>query len=93
ALLETYKTMLNSVNTNREACGKVHFLIGDRTEQPFSHVLRVNEVLIKGNRATNSELNMASNELLEVARYLRNRTDNIKKGSLATFRNKVSAKA
>nr|AFO59882.1 polyprotein [Tobacco vein banding mosaic virus] len=93
ALLEAYKTMLNSVNTNREACGKVHFLIGDRTEQPFSHVLRVNEVLIKGNRATTSELNMASNELLEVARYLRNRTDNIKKGSLATFRNKVSAKA
>nr|YP_001552413.1 HC-Pro [Tobacco vein banding mosaic virus] len=93
ALLETYKTMLNSVNTNREACGKVHFLIGDRTEQPFIHVLRVNEILIKGNRATNSELNMASNELLEIARYLRNRTDNIKKGSLATFRNKVSAKA
>nr|AQY17504.1 polyprotein [Chilli ringspot virus] len=93
AMLESYKTMLNSVNTNREACGKIHFLIGDRTEQPFIHVLRVNEVLIKGNRATSGELEGASNELLEVARYLKNRTDNIKQGSLATFRNKVSAKA
>nr|ALE99280.1 polyprotein [Habenaria mosaic virus] len=92
-LLMNHANMLDSVNSNREACGKVQYIIGERTDAPFSHVLRINETLIKGNQATASELSAASNHLLEIARYLKNRTENIQKGSLRSFRNKVSAKA
>nr|QFS20011.1 polyprotein [Pepper veinal mottle virus] len=91
--LKDYLISLNNFNPNREASGKVHFLIGDRKEQPFSHILAVNETLIKGGRATSDEFAHASDELLQLARFHKNRVESLKKGSLHLFRNKAASKA
>nr|BCS79971.1 polyprotein [Ranunculus mild mosaic virus] len=93
SFLKKHNKFLNSFNTNTEAFGKIKFIIGERTDAPFSHILRMNEILIKGGEATTSELSEGTNLLLELARYHKNRTENIRQGSLQSFRNKVSAKA
>ncbi|ARF07717.1 polyprotein [Endive necrotic mosaic virus] len=68
-------------------------LISHRKEAPFSHVNRINETLTRGSGISANDIVYIQRELLEIARYLNNRTENIKQGSLASFRNKVSAKA
>nr|AZL49326.1 polyprotein [Henbane mosaic virus] len=92
-LLGMHARLLSSTNENREAVGKVQFLIGERTDEPFISVNKINEVLLKGSRATTADFSRASDHLLELARYLKNRTENIQKGSLRSFRNKASGKA
>ncbi|AZB50213.1 polyprotein [Dioscorea mosaic virus] len=86
------KERLCYTHPNRDACGKIQSLIGDRSEMPFSHVLKINECLIKGSCMTAEDTRVACEHLLEIARWMKNRTDTIKKGSLAAFRNKISSK-
>nr|QYA72446.1 polyprotein [Tamarillo fruit ring virus] len=92
-LLKNSIESADNQNPNREASGKIQFLIGERTEQPFSHIMAVNEVLMKGGRATSAELAHATDELLQLARFHKNRVESLKKGSLHLFRNKVASKA
>ncbi|ATY46581.1 polyprotein [African eggplant mosaic virus] len=92
-LLKNSIESIDNENPNREASGKIQFLIGERTEQPFSHIMAVNEVLMKGGRATSAELAHATDELLQLARFHKNRVESLKKGSLHLFRNKVTSKA
>nr|ADP30807.1 polyprotein [Chilli veinal mottle virus] len=92
-LLKGHLSSLKKPHTNHEATGKVQFLIGDRKEQAFSYTLEINEVLIKGGRATSEEFARASDCLLELARFHKNRVESLKKGSLHLFRNKVTSKS
>ncbi|UTE10634.1 polyprotein [Potyvirus thevetiae] len=80
-------------NPNREAIKEVVRLIGDRQDMPFKHVNIISERLTLGNMATEEQFSEMAASILEIARYLQNRTENIKQGSLASFRNKISAKA
>ncbi|AJO62057.1 polyprotein [Tamarillo leaf malformation virus] len=80
-------------NPNIDTCAEIKLLIGERTKAPFSHVLQLNELLMKGLSMTNEDHSKAAGQLLEVARFLKNRTENMILGSLGNFRNKVSAKA
>ncbi|QVN46486.1 polyprotein [Polygonatnum kingianum mottle virus] len=91
--LSLYTKTASATNTNFEAFNEIQRIIGDRKEAPFAHVVKINELLIKGNLATTEEFSVMSTLLLELARYLKNRTENIKVGSLASFRNKASGKA
>ncbi|QCG75828.1 polyprotein [Sweet potato virus E] len=84
---------LVQTNKNVRAFNEIQTLIGDRVDAPFTTVCEVNKVLVKGGRAKVDEFTKASENLLEIARYLKNRTESIKKGSLKSFRNKISQKA
>ncbi|QTG10435.1 polyprotein [Marigold mosaic virus] len=91
--LEEYGELLNTVNTNLDGFSNIKRLAGDKTEAPFNHINRLNEILIKGASASSKEFIEATSVLLELTRFQMNRTDNIKKGNLAYFRNKISGKA
>nr|URG39486.1 polyprotein [Chilli veinal mottle virus] len=92
-LLKSYLVSYKNSNPNREATNAVQYLIGDRKEQPFSYILGINQVLIKGGRASSEELSKASEDLLQLARFQKNRVESLKKGSLHLFRNKVTSKS
>nr|QVU24911.1 polyprotein [Sweet potato virus G] len=92
-LLETLPKALIDESPNTKAFSEIQQTIGDRSDSPFLHVNEINKVLVKGGRASSGEYTQALENLLEIARYLRNRTENIKKGSLVSFRNKISQKA
>ncbi|QVN46485.1 polyprotein [Polygonatum kingianum virus 5] len=87
------KTQLNESVINYSTFSEIAQILRDRTEAPASHLITLNEVLAKGRTATDEELNTAGKALLEVARYHKNRTENIQKGVLTHFRNKISAKS
>nr|APZ75429.1 polyprotein [Jasmine virus T] len=67
--------------------------VGDRKEAPFTHVARLSNLLMLGSAASTEERQERVNCLLEIARYLNNRTENMQLGALSHFRNKISAKA
>nr|YP_006438189.1 HC-Pro protein [Sweet potato virus 2] len=92
-MIETMTKNLVHENKNLKAFNEIQQLIGDRTDAPFSTVNEINKILVKGGKIKAEEFLQASEHLLEVARYLKNRTENIKKGSLVSFRNKISQKA
>nr|QFZ79336.1 polyprotein [Sweet potato virus G] len=92
-LLEMFPKALIDESPNTKAFNEIQQIIGDRTDSPFLHVNEINRVLVKGGRASRDEYTQALENLLEIARYLKNRTENIKKGSLVSFRNKISQKA
>nr|UQS87546.1 polyprotein [Yam mosaic virus] len=93
SMLKCYRNAIGLVNSNLQAFGEVQRIIGSYTEAPFTHLLELNNILIKGEELKRTDLERASTLVLELARYQRNRTENIKKGSLVSFRNKVSAKS
>ncbi|WZB50070.1 polyprotein [Periwinkle mild yellow mosaic virus] len=80
-------------NSNREASREIVKLIGDRKDMPFYYVNAINTTLSLGNMATKEQFAEMSANLLEIARYFKNRTENIRSGSLTSFRNKISAKS
>nr|WBW87812.1 MAG: polyprotein [Barleria repens mottle virus] len=91
--LKHYRNSIRMANHNAQAFGETQRIIGNRTEAPFTHLIELNNILIKGCEMVGADLTRASELVLELARYQRNRTENIKKGSLVSFRNKISAKA
>ncbi|CAJ57715.1 polyprotein [Narcissus degeneration virus] len=55
-------------------------------------IKELNEIIIKRHKITSVEFDKASEIILELARWFKNRQDTIRTGSLQTFRNKISAK-
>ncbi|WPR15555.1 polyprotein [Lily virus A] len=92
-LLQIIKSALSLTNTNRSAFTEVHKLIGEQKESPFTHIQRLNDIVYKASEATSEELAEASDHIRELARFQKNRTDNIKRLDIATFRNKASSKS
>ncbi|QHB15168.1 polyprotein [Potyvirus sp.] len=85
---------LNSFyNTNRDDSREIIRIIGDRKDKPFHHVNSINTLLSLGNMATKEQFAEMTTHLLEIARYLNNRTENIRTGSISSFRNKISSKS
>nr|BAA36278.1 polyprotein [Japanese yam mosaic virus] len=92
-ILERQSKALQSVNSNYKDFTEIHSLSEGKTLSAFSHASRINDVLIKGGSATAEELSEATRNLLEIVRYLKNRMESSEKGTLKTFRNKISQKA
>nr|AXQ71378.1 polyprotein [Plum pox virus] len=93
AFLKRYRELMRVENQNYEAFKDITHMIGERKEAPFSHINKINELIIKGGMMTVQDYSEASDRLRELARYQKNRTENIQSGSIKAFRNKISAKA
>nr|AFJ92907.2 polyprotein [Narcissus yellow stripe virus] len=92
-ILERYSNSLSDVSSNYEAFAEIQGITGGRHLTAFTHLNKLNAILVKGPMATRNEFLDGMTHLLEVARYMKNRTENIEKGSLKSFRNKISQKA
>nr|AIT13016.1 polyprotein [Japanese yam mosaic virus] len=92
-ILERQNQALQSVNSNYKNFTEIHSISEGRSLSAFSHASRINDVLMKGGRANADELSDATRSLLEIVRYLKNKTESPDKGTLKTFRNKISQKA
>nr|CAJ15516.1 polyprotein [Lily mottle virus] len=92
-ILNVIADLLSLKNNNMEAFTEVHKLIGERTQSPFTHLNRLNSILIKGSDLSSNELYECSDCIRELARFQKNRTDNIKKLDVSVFRNKASSKS
>nr|WDS52206.2 MAG: polyprotein [Konjac mosaic virus] len=90
--LHNYRTLLNSVNHSVEEFLEINKLIGEAKAAPLSHLKTIGETLLKGGRSSQEDLSVATRALLEVARWFRNRKEGIESGSVAAFRNRISAK-
>nr|UOF93154.1 polyprotein [Tradescantia mild mosaic virus] len=61
-------------------------------EAPMRKLCDLASYIGKGNGVDQSEINAAMGNLIEVIRWFRKRTDNIRAGSVATFKNKITSK-
>nr|BBD14312.1 polyprotein [Plum pox virus] len=93
AFLKRYRELMRVENQNYEAFKDITHMIGERKEAPFSHLNKINELIIKGGMMGAQDYIEASDHLRELARYQKNRTENIRSGSIKAFRNKISSKA
>nr|NP_734164.1 HC-Pro protein [Clover yellow vein virus] len=91
-ILQLFRERLSMENSNAEACVETNKAITSLTETPFNHIRKINEVLLRYGSLTNDEVGVASASLLEITRYIRNRTDSIQRNDLSKFRNKISSK-
>nr|QED42798.1 unknown [Asclepias potyvirus A] len=80
-------------NPNVQDSKEIVRIIGDRNDGPFHSVNCINKILSNGNTSSADQFSEMSKHLLDIARYLKNRTENIRNGSLSSFRNKFSAKS
>nr|BCY26863.1 polyprotein [Turnip mosaic virus] len=92
-ILDRYEQSLSSANENYQDFAEIQSISDGTDKAAFPHINKLNAILIKGATATGEEFSQATKYLLEIARYLKNRTENIEKGSLKSFRNKISQKA
>nr|AYC81457.1 polyprotein [Binary vector pLX-TuMV] len=92
-ILDRYEQSLSSANENYQDFAEIQSISDGVEKAAFPHVNKLNAILIKGATVTGEEFSQATKHLLEIARYLKNRTENIEKGSLKSFRNKISQKA
>nr|WKE35871.1 polyprotein [Konjac mosaic virus] len=90
--LHNYKTLTSSVNHSVEEFLEIGKLIGEAKAAPLSHLKTIGETLLKGGRASQEDLGVATEALLEVARWFKNRKEGIEAGSISAFRNRISAK-
>nr|NP_734244.1 HC-Pro protein [Potato virus Y] len=81
------------VDLNLELFNEIFKSIGEKQQAPFKNLNVLNNFFLKGKENTAHEWQVAQLSLLELARFQKNRTDNIKKGDISFFRNKLSAKA
>nr|AGV40206.2 polyprotein [Bean yellow mosaic virus] len=91
-ILLMFKERLQMENPATDQCMEVAKATAALPEAPFSHIKEINNVLLKYGSLNNEEVGRASGHLLEVARYIRNRTDSIQRNDLSKFRNKISSK-
>nr|BBA07401.1 polyprotein [Turnip mosaic virus] len=92
-ILDRYEHSLRSENANYQDFAEIQSLTDGVDKAAFPHANKLNAILIKGATATGEEYEQATKHLLEITRYMKNRTENIEKGSLKSFRNKISQKA
>ncbi|AOC37868.1 polyprotein [Barbacena virus Y] len=93
AVLKLLQQFLEQVDVEPQIFAKIFQTIGDRTNNPFKQLNELNNFFAKGCLNSTSDWTKAYNSLLELVLFQKNRTDNIKKGDIASFRNKLSAKA
>nr|WRW59424.1 polyprotein [Bean yellow mosaic virus] len=91
-ILLMFKEKLQMENPATDQCMEVAKATAALPEAPFSHIREINNVLLKYGSLNNEEVGGASKHLLEVVRYIRNRTDSIQRNDLSKFRNKISSK-
>nr|BDB30826.1 polyprotein [Scallion mosaic virus] len=91
-MLDRYEQSLQ-INPNYEGFAEIQGISEGRNNSVFPHVNKLNAIIVKGSQASSHEFSEATKNLLEIARFLRNRTENIEKGSLKHFRNKISQKS
>nr|YP_009667138.1 HC-Pro protein [Mediterranean ruda virus] len=91
-ILEDFKASLDSRNPKIETCEEISKATALLHDAPFTHVRAINEILLRYGSVSNEEIGNASDKLLEIVRYLRNRTDSFKRNDLSKFRNKISSK-
>nr|ACE80685.1 polyprotein precursor [Pepper mottle virus] len=92
-VLSVVRQLTEASNHGMEVFDEIFKMIGSKTQSPFTHLNKLNEFMLKGNENTSEEWSTARQHLKELVRFQKNRTDNIKKGDLASFRNKLSARA
>nr|NP_741970.1 HC-Pro protein [Wild potato mosaic virus] len=86
-------TNLLPMSVGADNFNEIFRMIGDKVQSPFTHLNALNEFFLRGRQNGPEQWQDAFNALRELARFQKNRTDNIKKGDIATFRNKLSSKA
>nr|AFA26424.2 polyprotein [Bean yellow mosaic virus] len=91
-ILLMFKERLQMENPATDQCMEIAKATAALPEAPFSHIKEINNVLLKYGSLSNEEVGGASKHLLEVVRYIRNRTDSIQRNDLSKFRNKISSK-
>nr|WNS50453.1 polyprotein [Potato virus Y] len=91
--LMTLEHLTEPVDLNLELFNEIFKSIGEKQQAPFKNLNVLNNFFLKGKENTAHEWQVAQLNLLELARFQKNRTDNIKKGDISFFRNKLSAKA
>nr|QEM20990.1 polyprotein [Catharanthus mosaic virus] len=91
-VFESILEMAPQQNTALFEQQEVMKIVGHRVEAPWSHLMTLNNVLIKGGNAKTNEFNKAQLALLEVTRWFNKRTEMIQAGSLQSFRNKMTGK-
>nr|YP_009259513.1 HC-Pro protein [Wild onion symptomless virus] len=92
-ILERFGNSLVDVSANYNTFAEIQSITGGRSTALFPHINKLNAILVKGPMASKREHIESMAYLLEIARYMKNRTENIEKGSLKSFRNKISQKA
>nr|ADF31932.1 polyprotein [Sunflower chlorotic mottle virus] len=92
-LLKVIRCFSEPTAVNPDYFDEMYKSIGDKQYGPFKHLNTLNNFFLKGKMNNSQEWVEAQRSLLELARFQKNRTDNIKKGDIASFRNKLSAKA
>nr|AUQ44341.1 polyprotein [Celery mosaic virus] len=90
--LKDLRRFLGMVNENISAFSDTQQLIGSYESEPFTQLKKLNEIIIKGSMMTSTDLSHATDLVNKLARFQKNRTDNIKSGNLSHFRNKISGK-
>nr|QZQ78993.1 polyprotein [Carrot virus Y] len=90
--LKDLRRFLCLVNNNTTVFSDTQQLISSYDSEPFVQLKKLNDIVIKGNMMTADELSAATDLINKMARFQKNRTDNIKSGSLTHFRNKISGK-
>ncbi|AXK90538.1 polyprotein [Mashua virus Y] len=95
-VIKYFKLMESLMQPLHDGSGKFDEIfrnIGHRNLSPFKYINVLNEFFMRGKENDALQWSEAYSALLELARYQRNRTENIAKGDLKSFRNKISGKA
>nr|SCO64877.1 Polyprotein [Carrot thin leaf virus] len=91
--LSTCKFPIRGLPSNDNEFQEIKRLLDEKKAAPFSHLNLINEKLLEMSLYSPQEAQAASKALLEVTRWHVKRKEGIESGSLAAFRNKVSAKS
>ncbi|AHB50526.1 polyprotein [Bidens mosaic virus] len=92
-LLGLLNSFAKPTGAKLEIFNDIYKTIGERQHAPFKQLNVLNGFLLRGKMNTAENWEEAQTSLLELSRFQRNRTDNIKKGDITSFRNKLSSKA
>nr|CAH2618928.1 polyprotein [Salt wort potyvirus]CAI5383977.1 polyprotein [Salt wort potyvirus] len=91
--LKTMLHMTESVNDFSDDFNEIFKMIGDKKHAPFDDLNVLNNFFLKGKGCNQSDWEKAQESFFKLVKFQKNRTDNIKKGDISSFRNKLSAKA
>ncbi len=92
-ILQTVAQASTTANDDQKIFDTVFRMVGDKQQGPFKQLNELNQFFGRGTYNDKAAWTRARNSLLELAQFQKNRTDNIKKGDLNSFRNKLSGKA
>ncbi|AYC81022.1 polyprotein [Pleione flower breaking virus] len=80
-------------NPNIQGISEITRLAQGSKATQMQQIIKIHNVLMKGSIASSSEFADATNNLLEITRWMKNHLTQVEKGSVSTFRNKASSKA